>query len=251
MKAFHNDPELKQKYLNRVLAHKAADEIIKGKYWENGKGCAVGCTIHSNNHAAYETELGVPQWLAHLEDRIFEGLPNDEAKDFPFLFLDAINIGADLNKIKIPMLIFIVESAKTNTKNKKALAAIDSALVELRKDDLNLAALRKARVDAAAAAAALADIDAAYAVADAAATAAAAAAALADDANAATAAAVAYAANAAYAAAVADAAAAAAGVAYADDAAAAATNTAAASDAKQKEYSKFANKLLELIRECK
>jgi hypothetical protein len=62
MKAFHNDNEIKQKYLKRVIAHQKADELIKGKYWEKGKGCAVGCTIHSGDHAKYETELGIPRW---------------------------------------------------------------------------------------------------------------------------------------------------------------------------------------------
>ena len=37
--AFHNDPEIKAKYVARVKAHAEADEIIKGKYWEDGKGC--------------------------------------------------------------------------------------------------------------------------------------------------------------------------------------------------------------------
>jgi hypothetical protein len=244
MKAFHNDEKVKQKYLNRILAHQAADEIIKGKYWENGKGCAVGCTIHSNKHSAYETELGVPEWLAILEDRIFEGLPNNEAKVFPALFLESINIGADLNKIKIPMLIFIVESARASTKNKRALAAIDGVLVELRKDVLDLDALKKARdaADAAAASYSAARSAAAVAAAYSAASAARSAAAVAaySAAYAARSAAAVYAA-APYA-------------AYAADAAAAAAYSAAysaAAAAAKKKYSKFANKLLELIRGCK
>lgn len=54
MKSFHNDQKIKTKYLARVRAHQKADEIIKGQYWEDGKGCAVGCTLHSSNHNAYE-----------------------------------------------------------------------------------------------------------------------------------------------------------------------------------------------------
>lgn len=99
LKAFHNDPEIKKKYLDRITAHAAADEIIKGKYWENGKGCAVGCTIHSSDHASYETELGIPQVLAGLEDGIFEDLKNDLAKTWPLRFLEAISVGADLSNI--------------------------------------------------------------------------------------------------------------------------------------------------------
>lgn len=44
--AFHGKQSIKDEYLARVRAHKAADEIIKGVYWEKGKGCAVGCTVH-------------------------------------------------------------------------------------------------------------------------------------------------------------------------------------------------------------
>jgi hypothetical protein len=98
--AFHADPAVKEKYLTRVRAHRLADEIVQGYgYWQNGKGCAVGCTLHSSNHGAYETEMGIPRILARLEDRIFEGLPNDEAKTWPERFLSAAAPGADLSGV--------------------------------------------------------------------------------------------------------------------------------------------------------
>ena len=80
MKAFHGDPKIKAKYLRRIRKHYKADQIVKGQYWENGKGCAVGCTIHSSNHRAYETELGIPRAIAKLEDGMFEELPDELAK---------------------------------------------------------------------------------------------------------------------------------------------------------------------------
>jgi hypothetical protein len=64
MLAYHNDPKIKAQYLRRVRAHEKMDEIIQGKYWERGRGCAVGCTIHGSDHTQYETELGIPEWLA-------------------------------------------------------------------------------------------------------------------------------------------------------------------------------------------
>jgi hypothetical protein len=97
--AFHNDPAIKNKYLRRVELHAAADEIIHGKYWEEGKGCAVGCTIHSDSHKAYETELGIPIMLAQLEDRLFEGMANGDSKKFPARFLAAVQPGADLTRV--------------------------------------------------------------------------------------------------------------------------------------------------------
>jgi hypothetical protein len=223
MKAFHNYQKVKDKYLSRVIAHRKADEIIQGTYWKDGKGCAVGCTIHGDNHKSYEVELGIPEWLARLEDKIFEGMSIERSKSWPQEFLEAINVGADLNKIKIPFLIFIVESARENFNHKeypKVLAAIDGVLTGLKRDTIDFEKLkvaRRAAAYAAAAYAAAAAADAAYAAA--------------------------AAADAAYAAA--------AYAAYAAAAAAAADAAYAAAAARRKTYEKFADKLLELLRTSK
>jgi hypothetical protein len=119
MKAFLNDESVRKKYLDRVHAHAKADEFIKGKYWQNGKGCAVGCTIHDSDHSKYETELGIPEWLARVEDAFFEGLPNELAKEWPVKFLEAVNIGADLNKIKPAFMIYILDQALKNFDHEK------------------------------------------------------------------------------------------------------------------------------------
>src|SRR5256885_1696028 len=83
LRAFHGDLAIKAKYIARVNAHRLGDELVQGRYWESGKGCAVGCTVHKdgyeNPHAAYEVELGIPRIVARLEDRIFEGLTNGKA----------------------------------------------------------------------------------------------------------------------------------------------------------------------------
>ena len=99
MKAFHDDPAVKQKYLDRVIAHRAADNLVKGKGWEDGKGCAIGCTLESYSHSRYPIELGIPEMLAHLEDCIFEGLPNGDSQQWPERFLSAIELGADLSLV--------------------------------------------------------------------------------------------------------------------------------------------------------
>ena len=113
MLAYHNDPKIKKKYLARVCAHAKADEIVKGRYWEEGKGCAVGCTIHSGDHAAYQTELGIPEWLAQLEDTLFEGLPNGHAKAFPSKFLSAIKVGSNLEPVRWKFaLVLLQENAE-------------------------------------------------------------------------------------------------------------------------------------------
>jgi hypothetical protein len=107
MISFHNDIEVKNKYVNRVKLHAEADEIVQGTGWENGKGCAIGCTLESFDHSAYPTELGLPEWLARLEDTLFEGMENKEAMKFPVKFLESISVGVDLEPVKWKFCSFI------------------------------------------------------------------------------------------------------------------------------------------------
>lgn len=131
MKAFHGDQKIKDLYLNRVLEHRKLDEITKGVYFQDGlpgkrRMCAVGCTIHSSNHNAYEEELGIPDWLARVEDVIFEGLPSERSKIWPEQFLSAVNVGSDLEKVRTPFCIIILEHSL------KSLKVIDQSEAAVR-----------------------------------------------------------------------------------------------------------------------
>jgi hypothetical protein len=230
LRAFHGDPAVKKLYLDRVRQHQRADELIHGIYWQNGRGCAVGCTIHSANHAAYETELGLPRILARLEDRLFEGMANGKASTWPSAFLDAIRVGADLSLVWPRFAIWllvekrtgVIRYAKTDAQ-RAAIQRVAALYGKVVKGDL------VAVSDWRAAAAAADAYAAAYAAAaDAAAYAAAAAAAYADAAANATDAAAAYAA------------------AYAADAAAYAA--AANATGRQRSYERMARKLLTLLK---
>ena len=163
----------KDEFVTEMKKHQALDAFIRGTYNHESsdslhfKGCAVGCSLESvarlkniklnhENHKEFETHLGIPQWLALLEDKIFENCSKARVKTWPVEFSEAINEGADLNKIKIPFLIFIVETARPFCKDEKALTAIDGVLVELKKDVLDLPKLAEARSAASASAAAAA-----------------------------------------------------------------------------------------------
>ncbi len=124
MQAFHNSPEIKYKFLTRVRQHQEADEIIQDVYWENGKGCAVGCTLEMSNeewgkpiHQQYEIELGIPIILSRLEDGIFEGLPVEKSKLWPYKFLNAINVGADLSDVWPKFAIWLLMDDKYGVVN--------------------------------------------------------------------------------------------------------------------------------------
>ena len=120
MKAFHGKAAIKRKYLARVREHRRLDHLVQGVGWEsNGttRGCAVGCTLEKYDHRAYETELGIPEMIARLEDCIFEGLPREKAMEWPERFLSAIPVGKDLSMVGVRFLLEI---------NKRNLGRIDA-----------------------------------------------------------------------------------------------------------------------------
>jgi len=236
MIAFHGDPAIKERYLARVRAHILADEVIHGVYWENGRGCAIGCSVHSSNHAAYETELGIPRILARLEDGIFEAMSNGRAKQWPEQFLSSIRVGADLSLVWPKFAVWLLVDDKygvlqfaKSEKSKKAIRDIADAYQGVADGKEEAVDWRKLRVADADAAYASAATDAAYADADA-------------DAAAAYAEAAAYAAAAADADADAD-----ADAAYASAAADAAAYAAAAYAKREEWREAQADKLLELM----
>jgi hypothetical protein len=114
MLAFRNTTVTKPAIMRQLLAHAKADEFTKGTYWQDGKGCAVGCTIHGNNHAEYESRFGIPQMLARLEDAIFEALPNAKAKKWPIQFMSAIKPGSDLSRVGWQFLYWLLTDETVN-----------------------------------------------------------------------------------------------------------------------------------------
>lgn len=109
--AYHNDPLIKAKYLMRIQKHMDADDLIRSVGWYDEKGGAVGCTVEAYDHSKYPIELGIPEWLAHVEDTLFEGMSLEKSKTWPRDFLDAISPGDDLNRVKVPFLIVVLTSA--------------------------------------------------------------------------------------------------------------------------------------------
>jgi hypothetical protein len=103
LRAYHNDPALRDSTIFAMRAHLAADRIVRSSGYLNavGRGCAVGCMTQDarGGHSTYPTRWGIPEILAHLEDRIFEGLPIADAPQWPISFLESIALGADLSLV--------------------------------------------------------------------------------------------------------------------------------------------------------
>jgi hypothetical protein len=119
---FPNPRITKAAFVAALREHRAADRIVAGTYdgiydaadappgaWIYG--CAVGCSLRScaeiagikitnySDHARYEPLIGVPEIIARLEDRIFEGLTGDAQLDWPVRFGEALPEGADLSMV--------------------------------------------------------------------------------------------------------------------------------------------------------
>ncbi len=259
----------KDDLIAKLEVHAAADDFSKGKYWSDGKGCAVGCTLHdygvdTSDHSQYEALFGIPKIIARFEDGIFEGLTTEESKEWPLRFSNAVPVNKDLSgvwpKFAIALMIDedhgIIRHAKTDEQRQ---AIIDCAGLYRDGPCSDVDGAWRVLRCVAAAYAAYAASDAAGYVAAAAAAAYAYAAAYAADAEAAVAAAVAAAsaaasaaaddADAAYAeaaeAAVAAAEAAVAAASAVDDAVAAAYAVDAA--ARKSHYTWMADKLVEIL----
>ena len=132
MKSYHNDSVVKTKFTDRIKQHQEADNLVQGYgYWDDGKGCAVGCTLEVNTeaHAQYPIQLGLPEWLAHLEDHLFENLPVEEARKWPMEFLDAIPVGIEVEKfdaVRDRFQIFWLERQKTQIEQSKYPSVVDA-----------------------------------------------------------------------------------------------------------------------------
>ena len=141
MIAFHGDAQLKRDLLMEVADHRLHDQIIKGTYGQgsNGdwKGCAVACSIHSLNrkngrkrydtsdHSAFEPLAGVPRQLAHLQDYIFERLPEPKHIDWPERFWAAIQPGADLSLVAPRFVHWLLSDLLPKVKNKQTRESFD------------------------------------------------------------------------------------------------------------------------------
>ena len=158
MLSYHNDPKIKAKYIKRFEAHRKADEVIQGKgFTPDGKGCFIGCTLNNYDHEQFEKELGWPVWLAHLADKIFEGIPEDEAPQFGTDLLAAVPVGVDLEPVKHLIAIKRMERLKLSVPESKepyyneVMQAIDDVIAYHREphDEAARSAARSASESAA------------------------------------------------------------------------------------------------------
>jgi hypothetical protein len=107
------DQQQRDIFLERTKAHYAADMLMSGLYADERKGtfvgCSVGCLLHDahpqmtteqieeieEKHAAVADAYGYPEWLAHLQDAVFEGLPAGERENWHVQLAEALHSTGD------------------------------------------------------------------------------------------------------------------------------------------------------------
>jgi len=152
--SYHNDPAVKAFHVAQAKHHYEADMLLAGTYGNdveyNGafRGCSVGCMAHDidpeshDYHAVVAAHAGWPEWLVHLNDRLFEGLPNGERERFHVDLREAVPVGVDLELVRhhlairrMDRLIALQEgnSAKYGDANDEVIDQVLSALIVVRR----------------------------------------------------------------------------------------------------------------------
>ena len=117
MRAYQAHPKITRDFmLAEIEAHQEADRYVTGRYFQGGRGCDIGCALHSvgvklgkrintGNHQSFETYLGIPASIARLKDWFFENITPDKRATWPFDSAAAIKDGADLTDVTRRFLI--------------------------------------------------------------------------------------------------------------------------------------------------
>ena len=145
---YYGDAERKRIRVERCEAHKKADRLLANTYGEEYYGkfqaCAIGCQIwdiaqekgvrfedvdSDQRHSIVASDYGWPEWLCHLEDYIFEGLPEEQQADWPSRLVGAVPVGKNIEPIRHRLMAFIQRDMLPKyfdeTKHADVAAAID------------------------------------------------------------------------------------------------------------------------------
>ena len=135
--------EKKSARIERAKQHAAADRLRSGFYTDaknHSIGCSVGCDAidiagwqgeYSNPHAIVAQHDGTPEWLEHLRDRIFEGLPPNRRSWWHVALAEALPVGSDMQAEYHLICIAILERQKTRSSNWDMAAYGDEVVAAL------------------------------------------------------------------------------------------------------------------------
>jgi len=106
MNSFFGSGQFKEAVRARVQRHHDTDTVRQGVYFREddlgpsgGRGCFIGCALHSGKHADFASLLGMSSWFARMGEAFFEHSDAEVARGMPLPVYDAIKPGVDLTPI--------------------------------------------------------------------------------------------------------------------------------------------------------
>lgn len=147
--AFHGDPELKNRIIAQVNAHRAAGEIVPGpSFWDGTRGSLVGATVHSRDSADFEIATGVARGALAIAEKIWSlGLLRlwlhrepwkgysasdiESLRAFPATWLEVIAPGADTRGVSRQIMIAVLKLVRQAVETEPALVDLHQLLGEL------------------------------------------------------------------------------------------------------------------------
>jgi len=130
--AFNGSTEAKSALVGRLAAHADAKRLVPGAFrWSGEQGSLVGCLLENPDPACWETELGLPQWLALVADKLAEGSGSPEsAAALGARLLQAIRPGVDLEPVGSRFILRLLADLQTRLSAPAGTAAQALAEVE-------------------------------------------------------------------------------------------------------------------------
>lgn len=111
--------------------HERQDNLVQGTWLEGGKGCFYGCAMQTTEGAIEKfcEKYGMPLWLGHWSERVFEGLESDLAKKWPVELLKAlIDFKGDLEIVKHKLAVKRLSYLAERNDNNEAKTAIEGVI---------------------------------------------------------------------------------------------------------------------------
>ena len=100
----------------RMARHIAADKVIQGVYWLDGRGCFIGCSVHGDDPQPLVDEIGLPLAVIRIAEAIFERLPKSDAIEFTKRISapGVIREGADVSLVQWQFLLWLNTTPEVN-----------------------------------------------------------------------------------------------------------------------------------------
>tara|TARA_R110000822_G_scaffold70159_2_gene169938 strand:- start:17368 stop:18078 length:711 start_codon:yes stop_codon:yes gene_type:complete len=116
--------------LSETLKHYNADQVMQGQYWDavDQKGCFIGCLTHDDDAQGVTNLFGIELPLVKLLESIYEGLEEEESKEF-FKAIP-VAIGKDGRDLSLVKWAFLRDTLKVLQKQDKEIQAVIDLVIE-------------------------------------------------------------------------------------------------------------------------